>query len=154
MDGFAISAETLVGQAIGAKRKQNYREAVKLTSIWGVISACVYALVFAIFGAMIIDVMSTSSDVQEASRSYLFWMVLAPLTGCAAWMLDGIFIGAVRTKEMRNMMIVSFAVYVATVAILMPMFGNHGLWAALIIFFLIRGFTLALVFPRIEKAIG
>ena len=67
-------------------------------------------------------------------------------------MLDGIFIGATRTGDMRNMMLVSFAVYVASVAVLLPLMGNHGLWAALLICFVARGVTLGLRYPALERA--
>ena len=154
MDGFAFAAEALVGQAIGAKHLARLRRAVWVTSIWGIVTVIVLAIAFAIFGPTIIDLMAKSGDVQSTARVYLIWMILAPLLGCASWMLDGIFIGAVRTREMRNMMAVSFVIYVAVLWLLVPNWGNHGLWAALIIFFIARGATLALVYPRIEREIA
>ena len=60
-------------------------------------------------------------------------MVAAPVVGIAAWMLDGIFIGATETRALRNAMALSVAVYVAALAVLLPAFGNHGLWAALMV---------------------
>ena len=151
MDGFAFAAEALVGQAIGAKQLAHLRRSVWVTSIWGVVTVVILSAVFALFGPWIIDVMAKAEDVQASARIYLIWMVLAPLLGCASWMLDGIFIGAVRTREMRNMMAVSFVIYLAALWALLPAWGNHGLWAALIIFFVARGATLALVYPRIER---
>ena len=74
----------------------------------------------------------------------------APVLGIAAWMLDGIFIGATRTRELRNAMALSVAVYVAAVALLLPAFGNHGLWAALMILNATRGITLGLRYPALE----
>ena len=68
-------------------------------------------------------------------------------------MLDGIFIGATRTRDMRNMMAVSLAVYVASVLILVPLMGNHGLWTALLISFAVRGVTLGLRYPALERAV-
>jgi MATE family multidrug resistance protein len=70
--------------------------------------------------------MTTAEEVREAARLYLPWMVAAPLVGCASWMLDGIFIGATRTRDMRNMMAVSFAGYVALVALLVPPWATTG----------------------------
>ena len=154
MDGFAFAAEALVGQAIGAGAFSRLRRSVVITSIWGVGSAITYGIVFAIFGGVIIDLMATAEEVRAAAREYLFWMVLAPILGAASWMLDGIFIGAVRAREMRNMMFWSFLVYCGSVALLMPAFGNHGLWAALIIFFVTRGITLGCVYPRIERELS
>ena len=111
MDGFAFSAEALVGQAMGARKRDRVRRAAIVTSIWGLISVVLLALVFALAGSAIIDLMTTAEEVRAAARDYLPYMVLAPLAGCAAWMLDGIFIGATRTRDMRNMMLISVLVY-------------------------------------------
>ena len=77
-------------------------------------------------------------------------MVAAPILGWAAWMLDGIFIGATATRDMRNMMLLSAAIYLAALAVLLPLMGNHGLWAALLISFVARGITLGLRYPALE----
>ncbi len=154
MDGFAFAAEALVGQAVGARAAGAVRRASILTSQWGVGAGVVLALCFALFGGAAIDTLATSEAVREAGRAYLPWLVAAPIFGAAAWMLDGIFIGATRTRDMRNMMIVSLAIYGAAVAILMPLFGNHGLWAALLVAFAVRGVTLGLRYPAVERAAG
>ena len=77
-------------------------------------------------------------------------MVLAPIMGGAAWLLDGVFIGATRTADMRNMMFVSLCAYFLAIWLLLDRFGNHGLWAALLIMFVVRGVTLALRYPSLE----
>ena len=82
------------------------------------------------------------------------WAVLTPILGVACFQLDGIFIGATRTGAMRDMMIVSLAVFLAAWAILTPIFGNHGLWASLMIFFIARAATLGLKYPALEKELG
>ncbi len=105
---------------------------------------------FALFGGRVIDIMTTAPEVREVARIYLPYMVLAPIVGVAAWMLDGIFIGATRTKDMRNMMIVSAAIYFATVLPLMALFQNHGLWIGLLLNFVVRGATLAWKYPALE----
>ncbi len=152
MDGFAFSAEALVGQAMGARRRDRVRRAAIVTSIWGLVSVVLLALVFAVAGGAIIEVMTTAEDVRAAARVYLPYMVLAPLLGCAAWMFDGIFIGATRTRDMRNMMLVSALVYAVAAWALVPSFGNHGLWIAVLISFVARGVTLGLRYPRLEAA--
>ncbi|WP_270728980.1 MATE family efflux transporter [Shimia sp. Alg240-R146] len=151
LDGFAFSVEALVGQAFGARDKDGVRRASLLTSLWGVICVVGLALIFAVFGGAVIDLMATASDVRTEARVYLVWMVLAPLLGVAAWMLDGIFIGATLGREMRNMMFVSALIYLGAVLVLVPQFGNHGLWGALLISFVARGVTLGLRYPRLEK---
>lgn len=152
MDGFAFAAETLIARALGRGDARRLRRAVVLTSGWGLVVCVVTALAFAIFGPWIIDVMAKSADVQLEARVYLPWMVAAPLLGCAAWMLDGIFIGATQGRDMRNMMIVSFAIYWLAVWLLLPLFGNHGLWMALLVSFVARGVTLGLRYPALEAA--
>ena len=102
----------------------------------------------------IINIMTTAQDVRTVGYEYLPWMVIAPLAGVAAWMLDGIFIGATRTADMRNMMFISFCIYLIALAILLPKYGNHGLWASLIIFSLARGITLGFKYPRLEASVG
>ena len=151
MDGFAIAAETLVGQSLGARSLSHVRRAAILTSFWGAVSAVVTATAFAVFGPWIIDLMTTAPDVRVAARAYLPYMVAAPLLGCAAWMLDGIFIGATRSGDMRNMMAISTVIYVAALLVLMPLVGNHGLWLALLISFIARGATLGWKYPSVER---
>jgi MATE family multidrug resistance protein len=112
----------------------------------------VLGLVFGLGGGPIIDLMATDPAVREAARLYLPWMILAPLIGIASWMLDGIFIGATLTREMRKAMIASVAVYVVALAVLVPGFGNHGLWGALMVLNAVRGLTMAVLYPRAELA--
>ncbi len=153
MDGFAFAAEALIGQALGAKDRGRLRRSVMLTSFWGAMVIVILTTAFVVFGGWLIDVMTKAPEVQVAARVYLVWMILAPFLGGPSWMLDGIFIGATRTKDMRNMMFVSFGVYWLSVWLLLEPFGNHGLWAALIIFFVARGVTLAVRYPALERAV-
>lgn len=150
MDGFAFAAEALVGQALGARNRVRLRRAAYLTSLWAGIVVAALAIAFAGFGGAIIDVMTTAPDVQSEARRYLGYMIAAPFLGVAAWILDGIFIGATRTRDMRNMMAVSFVIYAMAVVILVPLLGNHGLWLALLISFVARGVTLGLRYPALE----
>ena len=153
MDGFAFAAEALVGKALGAKNRLIFRRSAVMTSQWGFGSVVVMALAFYVFGNTIINVMTTAEDVRAVSYEYLPWMVLAPLVGAAAWMLDGIFIGATRTADMRNMMFISFCVYLIALAFLLPKYDNHGLWASLIIFSIARGLTLGYKYPKLEASV-
>jgi MATE family multidrug resistance protein len=152
MDGFAFASEALVARAMGQRNPLRLRKAAIYCSIWGAAICVVLAVFFAVAGTWIIAVMAKSTVVQMDAAQYLPWMVLAPITGCAAWMLDGIFIGATRGADMRNMMVLSLAVYVAAVLALIPIFGNHGLWAALIISFVARGVTLGARYPALERS--
>ncbi|MEH6519805.1 MATE family efflux transporter [Sulfitobacter sp.] len=152
LDGFAFSAEALVGKATGAGSPSRVRRAAILASGWGMASAILMAIGFAAFGGWIVDAMTTAPDVREQARIYLPYLVGLPVIGCAAFMLDGIFVGATRSGDMRNMMALSFGVYVVCVLLLVPMFGNHGLWLAMLISFVARAITLGARYPALERA--
>ncbi|MEM8881318.1 MAG: MATE family efflux transporter [Pseudomonadota bacterium] len=154
MDGFTFSAQALVGQAVGARVPAQLRLAVKLSFTWAFASCAVLTVIFAVWGGAIIDLMTSAEEVRAAARSYLPWMVVTPLLGCAAWMFDGVFVGATRTRDMRNMMIVSALIYVICLAVLLPRFENHGLWVSMIVFFVARGVSLGLRYPALERTAG
>ncbi|CRL11028.1 DNA-damage-inducible protein F [Phaeobacter italicus] len=153
MDGFAFTAEAMVGSAVGARSRSHMRQAAILTSQWGVATAVLLGLVFWIGGGWLIDLMSTSPEVRAAGRDYLLWAAALPLLSVASYMFDGIFIGATWTRDMRVAMIQSVALYVGALVILVPLMGNHGLWAALVVLNLARGATLGLRYPRLEAQI-
>jgi MATE family multidrug resistance protein len=154
LDGFAFAAETLVGQAVGARSVPRLRRAAQVSSHWGVGGAALLGAAFFLAGPAIIELMTTAPEVRETARLYLPWMIVAPLIGIASWMLDGIFIGATLTREMRNAMLVSVAVYLGALLGLIPAFGNHGLWAALMVLNAVRGLTMARLYPRAEAKAG
>ncbi len=152
LDGFAFAAETLVGQAFGARARAALRQGVRVTSLWGLVIAGALSLGFALLGPPAIRLMAASPEVQSAALAYLPWMILGPLVGIASWMLDGIFVGATRTRDMRNMMALSAVIYFAVAWPLMGAFGNHGLWLALHVSWVARALTLAARYPALERA--
>jgi len=154
LDGFAFAAEAIVGQAIGAKAPKMFRQGAVYASIWCAVMAVALAVVFWVFGPMIVDTMTTAPDIRAEARVYLIYMVFAPILGIGPWMLDGVFIGATRARDMRNMMVVSVAVYFVALYALTPMLGNHGLWIALLISYLARGATLAFKYPSLERSVA
>ncbi len=154
MDGFAFAAETLIARAYGRGDSARVRRSAIVTGTGGAAVCCATALAFALAGPWLIDLMAKAPDVQAEARVYLWWMVAAPIVGCAAWMLDGIFIGATRGRDMRNMMALSFVIYWAAIWILLPLMGNHGLWLALLISFIARGVTLGFKYPSLERSAG
>ncbi|MFV1442581.1 MATE family efflux transporter [Phaeobacter sp. JH18-32] len=154
LDGFAFSAEALVGSAVGAKARMQLRRAAVVTSQWGVGGAIALGLLFWLGGGWLIDVMSTSPEVRAAGRDYLIWAAILPLLSVASYMFDGIYIGATWTRDMRIAMLQSVAVYVVALLVLVPLLGNHGLWAALMVLNLARGATLGLRYPRLEAQVG
>lgn len=137
LDGFAFAAETLVGQAIGARAAQEVRQAVRLALIWTFWGGVVLGLGFWLAGPWLIDLMATAPEVRAEARLYLPWIVAAPIFGALAWAYDGIYIGALLTREMRRLMLIAAAAYVVALGVLWP-FGNHGLWAAMMVLFAVR----------------
>ncbi len=134
LDGYATAAEQLAGRAVGARFRPAFERVVRLTTLWGFATAIALSLVYLALGPLIIDIMTTSPEVREAASRYLIWAVLTPLAGVIAFQMDGIFIGATWSRDMRNMMLLSLLVFLASWAVLTPGLGNHGLWMALLIF--------------------
>lgn len=154
LDGFAFSAEALVGGAVGARDRYQVRRASVVASQWGVGGAVLISAVFFIVGPALIDLMSTSTDVRMAGREFLIWAAISPVIGVASWMFDGIYIGATWTREMRNAMLQSVAIYVVALFLLVPAFGNHGLWAALMVLNIARGVTMGWRYPGLEARLA
>lgn len=151
LDGFAFAAEALVGQAVGARSVMAARRASLVSTQWAVGSVLVLSLIYLLAGPALIDLMTTAPNVRLVAREFLPWLVAAPIVGVWAWMLDGIFIGATLTREMRQTMLVSTAVYGMSLLFLLPLFGNHGLWAALMILNLTRGITMGRKWPLVKQ---
>ena len=151
LDGFAFAAEALIGQAVGARNKAEVRRASRMAMQWGFGGAAALALAFAATGGMLIDLMTTAPEVRAAARAWLPWLVAAPLVGVAGWIYDGIFIGAMLTQAMLRAMALSVAIYGAALALLVPVFGNHGLWAALMVLLVARGLTMWRAWPAVLR---
>ncbi len=153
LDGFATAAEQLAGRAIGARAEPSFRRAVQLTVIWGFCLAGAATSVLLLFGDRLVAVVTTAEDVRALADVYLPWAALTALSGVLAFEMDGVFIGATWSRDMRNMMLLSFLVFAAALLTLTPAFGNAGLWAALHVFLLMRGLSLlAMLRVRLRTA--
>ena len=152
LDGFAFSAEALVGSALGARNRKALRRAAILTSQWGVGISIPLAFFFLFAGPWLIDLMATSEAVRAEARIYLPWVAAAPVIGIASWMLDGIFIGATRTRDMRVAMILSAGVYVIALIVFLEPYQNHGLWLSLMVLNVTRAITLGWFYPALEAS--
>lgn len=142
LDGFAAAAEQLAGRAIGARYRLAFDRAVRLTAVWGFSVAGGVTLFFLWRGDLLIDLMTTSPEVRELALAYLPWAAFTSVTGVLAFQMDGVFMGATWSSDLRNMMVASFAVFIAALWLLIPAFGNVGLWSALHIVLLTRGVSL------------
>ncbi|HEV7873397.1 MAG TPA: MATE family efflux transporter [Enterovirga sp.] len=150
LDGFATAAETLCGQALGARNEARFRRAVRLAlgCCFGV--GAVLSALFLAGGAALVDFVSTSSEVREEARRFLVLAALTPLASAAAFTFDGVFIGATWTRPMRDLMLASFGLYLAIVWAGSSL-GNTGLWLAMLAFLASRGIGQALAYPALVR---
>ncbi|MBP2447545.1 MATE family efflux transporter [Rhizobium leguminosarum] len=153
LDGLANAAEQITGRAIGARYRPAFDRGLKLTTLWSFGLAAIVSAFFFLAGPWLISVLTSSPEVRQAAGTYLPWAAVTGLTGALAFLMDGVFIGATWSAEMRNRMLMSFAGYILMLAVFVPLFGNHGLWLAMNAFLLFRGFFLAmLVKQRADQA--
>lgn len=153
LDGFANAAESFVGEAVGARSRQRFRAVVRATNVWAVGFSLLFSLVYAVFGGLIIDTLSQVSEVRAHAREYLIWSVVLPLVSVWSFQLDGIFTGGIRTAAMRNSMVISLAMYASILPIFVPMWGNHGLWGAFVVFMVARAVTLGVYYPGLSRSV-
>ncbi len=143
LDGFAHAAEAMVGKAIGAGRREALRRSLATTLQWSAGTALVFTLGYALFGPQLIHLLTGIEAVRVTALHYLPWVIATPLLSVWAFWLDGVFIGATRSRDLRNGMLVSvFLIYLPAWALL-GRWGNHGLWAALMAFMAARALALA-----------
>jgi len=152
LDGFAFAAEALIGAAVGGGNRRQLTDAVRATTIWAAISAVVFSAVYWIAGPAIIAAITDIAEVRAEAGRYLWWAIASPLVSVWSFQLDGIYIGATRTKAMRNGMIMSLAAFLIGVWILVPLWGNHGLWLAFYGFMIMRALTLLVPYPALVRA--
>ncbi|MBB2719067.1 UNVERIFIED_ORG: MATE family multidrug resistance protein [Rhizobium etli] len=152
LDGLANAAEQITGRAVGARYRPAFDRGLKLTILWSFGLAAIVSAFFFLAGPWLISLLTTSPEVRQAAATYLPWAAVTGLTGALAFLMDGVFIGATWSADMRNRMLMSFAGYLAMLAVFVPLFGNHGLWLGMNAFLLLRGFFLVmLVKPRADQ---
>ncbi|MBX3572677.1 MAG: MATE family efflux transporter [Mesorhizobium sp.] len=152
LDGFATAAEQLTGRSIGARQEPALRRTLWLTATWGFGTAAAVTVLFQVLGDRIIAVITTAPEVRAVAGLYLPWAALTALTGVLAFQMDGVYIGATWSNAMRNMMLLSFAAFLAALLVLPQILGNHGLWISLHVFLLARGFSLLALLPGRVRA--
>jgi MATE family multidrug resistance protein len=154
LDGFANAAEAMVGRAIGARDRRMLVDAVVAAGFWSLVVAVGFSLFYAFAGTALINLMTDLDEVRSIAYRYLPWVTVLPLIGVWCFLLDGIFIGATRGREMRDTLLISTFLVFIPAWYGLRFLGNHGLWLAMLLFFAARGLTLAVVSWRIEKTDG
>ena len=151
-DGFAYAGEALVGRFTGAHDLSNLKKTIKYLLIWGVALSVPFTLLYWAFPEAFIRLVSDQPGVAEQARPYYIYMVLIPVITFAAFLWDGIYIGATAAREIRNTMIIaSLLVFLPAWYFLMPLFGNHGLWVAFLLFMVARGVSMTVMARRIWR---
>jgi MATE family, multidrug efflux pump len=154
LDGFAHAAEALVGKAVGANNKAALRQAVSLTLRWSLYISVAFSLFFYLAGPALIGLLTDLPDVIEVASIYLPWMTLMPVVAVWSYLYDGVFVGATRAREMRDIMLVSTFLVFVPAWFGFRFLGNHGLWLALVFFLASRGIGMHFYYrSRVLKAI-
>ena len=146
MDGFAYAGESLVGRHIGARQLRHLKLAMRLLILWGLALTVVFTGLYAAFGNQFLHIFTDKPDVIAAAGDYMTWVLAIPVCGFAAFLFDGIFIGATATRTMRDAMFIATAAFFAIYYGLKYHFGtadehvwNNILWTAFMVFLTLRG---------------
>lgn len=153
LDGFAFTAESRVGQAVGKRAKGELLRAIRLTGEFSLGFGLLATLAALFFGGALIDLLTTNAEVREAARAVLPLAALAAIVGVPAWLLDGVFIGATQGRALRNAAILATTFYIATDLLLRPL-GATGLWLALLASYFFRAGLLAIHLPRLFATVA
>ncbi len=148
LDGFAHAAEALVGKAVGEKRHEALEQAVRLALKWSLIFAAGFCLFYILIGPFLIRMLTDLEGVRETAMRYLPWLVLSPLVSVWSFLYDGVYVGATRAREMRDIMVFSAVAVFLPAWYLLQGFGNHGLWLAFTLFMASRGISMHIGYRR------
>ena len=153
LDGFAHTAEALTGFAVGSRQRKSLHTAATYCGIWAAGFGLASAVILVVLGSWLIGVMTDITAVRASAREFLPWVVCLPLAGVAAFLYDGIYIGAGAAKELRNAMLLAALVYLGTLglAAYSHALTNQSLWLGMLLFMLVRGALLALGYPRLIR---
>ena len=153
LDGLAHAVEALCGHAIGAHDRQALRRSLVVACGWSLLTSLGFAALFLFAGHLFIEMQTDIQSVRETAFIYLPYLALLPLIAVWSYLLDGLFIGATRAREMRNGMLLT-VIIVLPLAWALKGFGNHGLWLAFLLFMLLRSLTLGVFAWYISKSDG
>jgi multidrug resistance protein, MATE family len=154
LDAYAFSTEGIVGYSIGSKNKKLLTNVIKNSFILSAATGLLISLIYLVGKNNFIFIMTDLPNIKNLSMSYSYWVVLIPFISSFCYQIDGIFIGASQTKELRNAMIVSVSIYILCALFLVSSFGNSGLWISLCIFFALRALTLFFYLGKIYQRIS
>lgn len=149
MDGFAYSGEALVGKYVGANNRLALYRTVRQLFIWGVGLSTGFTLLYFFGGKSFLGLLTNETSVIREAGNYFYWVLAIPLTGFAAFLWDGIFIGATATRQMFYSMLVASGSFFLVYYSLHEWMGNHALWLAFIVYLSLRGIMQATLSRKI-----
>ena len=149
MDGFAYAGEALVGKAIGAANSEVCRSVVRRLFQWGGAVALFFVVLYAWGGEWFMSFLTDDMQVLDAVSSYRHWTLLLPVCGVASFLWDGIYIGATSPRLMLLSMAISMVLFLTGYYLLIPLYGNHGLWIAFLSYLACRGMVQTLTYRKI-----
>lgn len=153
MDGFAFAGEAMVGKAIGGRMRDIYDDTIRHLFRWGWVLAALFTLAYWGLGNPFLSLLTDDAKVIEMAREYQPWTLLFPLCGMAAFIWDGIYIGATATKGMLISMATGMAVFFLLYFSLVPVWKNHGLWVAFVLYLATRGICQTLMRNGVWKTL-
>lgn len=153
LDGLAHAVEALCGHAIGAHDRAALRRSLTVAAGWSLLASSAFALLFLLAGHLFVEMQTNIPEVRAMAFEYLPYLAALPMVAVGSYLLDGLFIGATRAREMRNAMLLSVAL-IAPFAWFAKDLGNHGLWMTFLLFMLLRGVTLGVVAWRLNRSDG
>jgi len=148
LDGFAHAAEALVGKSIGQKDREALDRSVRLSLKWSLIFAVGFCVFYILAGPLLIRMLTDLSNVRETAMRYLPWLIVSPLISVWSFLYDGVYVGATRAREMRDIMVFSTVFVFLPAWYLLQGFGNHGLWLAFTFFMASRGIGMHVGYRR------
>ncbi len=151
LDAYAFSTEGIIGFAVGRRNRKSFLEVVKNSIQVSFITAIFISFIYLIFFKEIIYIITDIEILRFISFQHILWVIIIPPIACFCYQLDGIFIGASQTKEIRNAMIVSVLSYIGVSIFLTKYLDNHGIWLSLLLFMIFRSLTLQYYFKNILK---
>lgn len=148
LDGFANAAEALVGKAVGAKNNVMLKLAIITSYIWSLAVALFFACFYFFYGVHIIDMLTSLNVVRGMAYEFLPWLIIMPLVSFLSYLFDGIFIGAMMTRQMSKTMVFSLFFGFLPAWYFTQELGNHGLWLAMALFMVFRSISMAIVYKK------
>jgi MATE family multidrug resistance protein len=139
LDGFAHAAEALVGKAVGARDRGALQQSVSLALKWSLYVAVLFCLFFLVAGKPLVRLLTDLPEVIAVADRYLPWLVALPIVAVWSYLYDGVFVGATRAREMRDIMLISTFLVFVPAWYAFGFLGNQGLWLALTLFLASRG---------------